>query len=187
MLLALLCTLLSMADHAGAKPASSNGVSPPPVAGFNPAVRANGLSFRLPPTWKQAKPSSAMRMAQATIPGAGGPAEFVAYFFGAGSGGDAESNIARWIAQVESAPDTSPTRDRFETHGLAVTWVDVTGTLKPGQMGMGPGDPQPGSRLFGAVIEGPGGPWFFKATGPAATLAGERDAFLEVLESVQPE
>ena len=41
---------------------------------------------------------------------------------------------------------------------------------------------QPGSRLLGAVVEGEGGPWFFKATGPDATLAPQRLPFRGMLQ-----
>jgi hypothetical protein len=52
-------------------------------------------------------------------------------------------------------------------------------------MGMGSSSPQPGFRLLGAVVEGPGGPWFFKATGPDATLGPQKDAFVAMLKSVR--
>ena len=79
-----------------------------------------------------------------------------------------------------------PLRDTF-SHGVFTThWVDVEGTLKPSMMGTGPTTPQPGSRLLGAVVEGPGGPWFFKATGPAETLDAQRDAFFALLKSMGP-
>jgi hypothetical protein len=35
------------------------------------------------------------------------------------------------------------------------------------------------------VIEGSGGPWFVKATGPDKTLAPQRDAFFSLLKSVR--
>ena len=50
-------------------------------------------------------------------------------------------------------------------------------------MGSGPTTPQPGYRLMGAVVEGESGPYFFKLTGPAQTIARERDAFLALLAS----
>jgi len=53
-------------------------------------------------------------------------------------------------------------------------------------MGMGPETPLGDARLFGAVVEGPDGSWFFKATGPDKTLGPERDAFLGMLKSVRP-
>jgi hypothetical protein len=52
-------------------------------------------------------------------------------------------------------------------------------------MGMSPSAAQANARLFGAVVEGPGGPWFFKATGPEATMAPAREAFVAMLKSVR--
>lgn len=144
------------------------------------------ISFALPAGWQQVPPSSGMRVAQASIPGPGGAAEMAVFNFGAGQGGDVEANLQRWINQVELEPGSAQQRESFESNGLRVTWVDVRGTLKPGQMGMGPSSPQRNSRLLGAVVEGDGGPWFFKATGTDATLAPQRDAFIAMLHTVKP-
>jgi hypothetical protein len=64
--------------------------------------------------------------------------------------------------------------------------VDVKGTLKPSQMGMTNSTPISNARLFGAVVEGAGGPWFFKTQGPESTLGPQRDAFVAMLKSVRP-
>jgi hypothetical protein len=149
-------------------------------------VQLERVSFDLPTGWQQVPPSSSMRVAQASIPGPGGAAEMAVFHFGAGQGGDVEANLQRWINQVELEPGSAVQRESFESNGMRVTWVDVRGTLKPGQMGMGPSTPQPNSRLLGAVVEGDGGPWFFKATGTDATLAPQRDAFLAMLHTMKP-
>jgi hypothetical protein len=155
--------------------------------GDAPTVTEIGrLRARVPSGWQQVPPSSQMRLAQFAIPGPGGSAELAVFNFGAGQGGDVEANVARWIGQLELTPGTTPHRELFEHDGLRITFVDAEGTLKPGQMGMGPSSPQPGSRLLGAVVEGEGGPWFFKATGPDATLAPQRDAFVEMLRTITP-
>jgi hypothetical protein len=39
--------------------------------------------------------------------------------------------------------------------------------------------------LIRQLVEGPGGPWFFKATGPAATLAEARGEWLAMLRGVR--
>ncbi|HKI03518.1 MAG TPA: hypothetical protein VKK31_16180 [Thermoanaerobaculia bacterium] len=141
------------------------------------------IDFDLPQSWQSQAPSSSMRVAQAAIPGAGGPGELAVFFFGPGGGGGVEANIQRWIDQMESPEQPKP--ETFEANGFKVTWIDVQGTLKPSTMGSGPTTPQPSSRLLGAVVEGPGGPWFFKATGPEATLGPEREAFVKMLKSVR--
>ena len=179
----------SAADAPSSEPApvgpiSSRGGTAP--SGAAAAGTAADIDFTLPAGWQSETPSSNMRLAQATIPGSGGPGQLTVFYFGPGGGGDAESNIQRWVGQMEIEQGTEPERQAFETeNGFRVTWVDVAGTLLPSTMGTGPDTPQPNSRLLGAVVEGPGGPWFFKATGPKTTLDPEREKFLEMLRSVQ--
>jgi len=128
-----------------------------------------------------------MRMAQASIPGDGGDGQLTVFYFGPGGGGGVDANIDRWVGQIELDPGTLPRRIRMDLDGgLVAHWVEVEGTLKPSMMGVGPTEPQPGSRLQGAVVEGPQGPWFFKATGPSSTLDAQRDAFFSMLRSLQP-
>jgi hypothetical protein len=148
-------------------------------------IELDKIRFELPPGWEAQPPSSKMRVAQATIPGEAGAAQLGVFFFGEGQGGGADENIRRWISQIELAPGSSTGRQQFDVHGYTVTWVDFEGTLQPAPMAGGPNESQPGSRLLGAIVEGPGGPWFFKATGPSATLAPQRDAFIAMLESIR--
>ncbi len=149
-------------------------------------VVAKGLLVEIPAGWRVVTPSSSMRAAQAVIDGPGGPAELAIFHFGANQGGDVESNIQRWLSQI--APDGRgvPRREALEANGLRITWVDAEGTLIGGTMGR-PTTPLPGARLFGAVIEGKGGPWFIKATGPDATLAPQRLALLTMLQRARTE
>ncbi len=162
-------------------PLSSRGT--PVTASAPSGPSAAGLAYTLPAHWQPTPPASSMRIGQASIPGPAGTGELAIFFFGPGGGGGVEANLERWVGQVEN-PGT-PVRESFEANGLKVTWIDVAGTLKPSQMGQGPTTAQPGARLFGAVVEGPGGPWFFKATGPDGTLAAERESFLGLIRSVR--
>ncbi len=139
------------------------------------------LVWNFPDGWIEEPPANSMRITQATVPGPGGDAQLAVFFFGPGGGGGTEANIQRWIGQMEVEEGTEPTRDRFRSGPMTITTVEVDGTILPSGMGMGPTEPQPGSRLHGAVVEGPGGPWFFKLTGPAETLDAQRDAMLGML------
>jgi hypothetical protein len=174
------------------QPAGGSGVAPlSPHAGLidpqansqQAAGAAGAIDFDVPKGWEKQQVSSGMRLAQASIPGPGGPGDFAVFFFGPGGGGPVDANIERWVGQMEGAG--KPTPESFETNGYKVTWVDVKGTMKPSQMGMGPKTPMANARLYGAVVEGPGGPWFFKAAGPDATLGPQRDAFVGMLKSVR--
>lgn len=150
-------------------------------------IQAPGVAFNLPASWRNEQPSSSMRLAQASIPGDAGDGQLTVFYFGPGGGGGVEANIERWVGQVQLDAGTSPRRIRMDLEGgMVASWVEVEGTIQPSMMGAGPTEPQPGSRLQGAVVEGPQGPWFFKATGPSATLDGQRDAFFSMLRSLRP-
>lgn len=155
------------------------------AAGGGSPVEGAGLGFDLPQGWQAETPESNMRLAQATIPGPGGPGQLAVFFFGPGGGGPVQANIDRWVGQMELAPGAEPRSEAFEADNYRITWVDVKGTLLPSTMGMGPSTPMPDARLLGAVVEGPGGPWFFKVTGPDSTVAPQRDAFLAMLKGVR--
>jgi len=177
-------------DATAQTPPAAQGGAPAPMSSRGEPVggeqaQEESIQFDIPGNWEQQPPASQMRMAQASIPGAGGPGDFAVFFFGPGGGGGVEDNIQRWIDQMDPEPGSNPQPETFEANGFRVTWIDVAGTLKPSNMGTGPATEQPNSRLYGAVVEGPGGPWFFKATGPGATLTAERDNFLKMLRSVR--
>ena len=169
-------------------PISSRGekIGDTPAGAMGGATAEGGsIDFSVPASWQNEQPANNMRVAQAIIPGAGGPGNLVVFYFGPGGGGGVEANIQRWVDQMEVPAGSNPAPETFEANGYHVTWIDVPGTLKPSNMGTGPTTEQPSSRLLGAVVEGPGGPWFFKATGPDSTISAERDNFLTMLKSVR--
>lgn len=166
-------------------PISSRGEKVGDAPAMEGAAQEGSIDFSVPASWQNEQPANNMRVAQAIIPGPGGPGNLVVFYFGPGGGGGVEANIQRWVDQMEIPAGTNPAPETFETNGYRVTWIDVPGTLKPSNMGTGPTTEQPNSRLLGAVVEGPGGPWFFKATGPDSTISAERDNFLTMLKSVK--
>ena len=158
---------------------------PPPGRGSG----SQGLTWTMPSGWTKETPSSTMRRAQYRIPGPGGPGECVVFYFGPGQGGDASANAARWVGQFRR-PDGSPVGDGYQMQEtkvgeLAVVLVEVTGTYVGG-MGGGPGGPErPEYMLLGAIADGPDAKWFFRATGPQATLEAERAAFNRMIRSLR--
>jgi hypothetical protein len=145
-----------------------------------------GARFDRPSGWLFREPSSSMRLAEAEIPGGSGAALLTVFFFGAGGGGDIDANLQRWAGQIEAEAGTEPVRDTFQLEGFSVSTIAVEGTLLPSRMGGGPSEPAPGSKLVGAVVEGPGGPWFFKMTGPVDTVTAAEPAFDTMMRSVRP-
>jgi hypothetical protein len=168
------------------EPPAGNGVALEQPAAKGSVVDAGGLRFELPPTFEREPPASEMRLAQAIVKGEAGAAELAVFHFGAGQGGSVEANFERWLAQVQRpAGAAGPQRGKLTAGTFEVQWIEAAGTMLPSGMGPGPQTPQPGSRLLGAVVEGAGGPWFFKLTGPDATVSAAREPFLAMLRGLR--
>jgi len=166
--------------------------SPPAPAAAPHSIAAAGLEFNPPIRWIPEMPDSSMRLAQYRVPSpadGSADAQLLIYYF-EGQGGSAQANIDRWVAQFSTA-DGRPIEDARITHregnGLQLALVDVTGTYHESQGPMMGGEttPHPGYRMLAVIVEGPGGPWFVKLTGPEATVEAslaEFDAFLGALD-----
>lgn len=182
-------TLISLATLtvacAGDRPTTPTGdaSTPPTATDVRGSLDLGGAVLDAPETWEFDAPSSSMRLAEAVIPGPGGPALLTVFFFGEGGGGGVDANLARWVGQIEA--DGEPERGEYTVGDFTVTTIAAAGTLLPSGMGAGPSQPVPGSALVGAVIQGPGGPWFLKVTGPEETVDAARDAFDRMLRSVR--
>ena len=122
--------------------------------------------------------------------GDGADGELVVFYFGPGQGGSVEANIDRWVGQF-GQPDGSSSKDKAKTtkseaSGMTVTFVDLVGTYQAPIM---PGAPEhhnsPGYRLQAAVVETPGGPWFFKLVGPEKTIDKWAESFNLFIKSIK--
>lgn len=182
-------------DRAGSGsslPAGHPPIESPPAAegGPSPAMVA-GVAWTVPAGWEDAG-SRSMRVATYTIrTNREGTAECAVFYFGSGQGGDVQSNIDRWLNQIEQ-PDGTSTKERARTaqreqSGWPLSTVDVSGTYNGGMASSPTGQPaQPGYRLLGAIVEGPQGPVFFKLTGPEAVVEASVAGFQALLESIRP-
>jgi hypothetical protein len=177
--------ILMIPSHAETSPA---GGSSPAAVSPEGAVDVAGVSFSVPPEWRRESPSSPMRAAQFAIPGAGNEKDglFVVYFFGSGQGGGVAEIIERWKGQFldASGQPAAGNVSSDRRNGLAVTIVTAEGTYSSG-LPMGPAAPEPNSELWGAIVEGPQGNVFFKATGPKATVERSKAGFETVLASLR--
>lgn len=166
------------------KPSSAHG------GGMAAGPSKGGLKFSAPSGWVSEPPKSAMRKAQYRLPRAQGDpedAELVVFYF-QGSGGGVQANIDRWIDQFTKA-DGSPVQDaqtsKKEVHGIPLTLVDVSGTYKAASGPMlSEVQDKPNYRMLGAVAESSTGPWFFKLTGPARTVAHWEPSFRTFVDSI---
>jgi len=164
-----------------------------PNTGAEPETTRHGpLVWDLPTGWTEVQPSSNMRLAQYAVSGSGGDGECVVFYFGPGQGGDPVANAQRWAGQF-SQPDGSNSLDKMTIQpvdggALELSLVEVTGTYNGG-MTTGPtaAKPEPGWMLLGGIAMGPDAPWFFKFTGPQATLEENKEAFVGLLRSIRQE
>ncbi len=145
-----------------------------------------GLTFKRPTEWTWVAVSSPMRKAQLKVPGAKAEefADITFFHFGAGSGGDIQSNAQRWIGQFKGAEGAGKIEPQ-NIGGAKVTLVTTEGTFSSGMPG-GPSTPLENQALLGAIIEHGEGNVFVKMTGPAELVKASRQKFLDFLASAVP-
>jgi hypothetical protein len=178
-------------------PTSTSGSKPDPAASSGatsatstPPAAGAGLRWDDPSRWRRRPASSPMRVAEYVVPRAAGDAadaECTVITFGPSQGGTVSDNVDRWVRQFNPLSG-APTKAMHRVGGMTVTRVEVAGSYHPMTM---PGAPQtpttlPGARLLGAIVEAPSGLWFFKLTGPDATVrsaAPELDALVESIRA----
>ena len=181
-------------QHTGAPGAPPQPPSPipgsvePPPPGSGTGVTA--LTWTAPSGWQAEAPSNAMRKAQYRVTGDAGDAECIVFYFGPGQGGDALSNAQRWADQFTLA-DGRPGKQGMQVENrtvgeIEVLVVSVSGTHQGGfRMQSTPEPPRENQMLLGAVAKGPDANWFFKLTGPRATVEAQRSAFDELIASLK--
>ncbi|HEX5041595.1 MAG TPA: hypothetical protein VFV75_01755 [Candidatus Polarisedimenticolaceae bacterium] len=185
---------------AGAAPADTGAALPaghPPIAG-GPQVQApdpmsgrgtSGIVWKTPAGWVEETPSSNLRRGQYRVPGKGGDAELAIFYFGAGQGGDPTANAQRWASQFKQPGGGDPLEamktQTLDMKGTKVLLVETAGTYVNTAMNPADVGEKPNYALLGAVVPGPDANWFFKLTGPQATVKEQRDRFLQLLQSIQ--
>ncbi len=165
-----------------------SGIALPPVDPQG-GLGAAGLVWDAPKSWVAQPPANPMRRAQYKVPGAAGDGELVVFYFGPNQGGPPLDNAQRWamqFAQPDGADPLSALKTRNgDIHGIPALFVETTGTYNPGTMSGAPAATKENWALLGVVAEGGDANWFFKFTGPKATIEAERAAFEAMIGSVR--
>ena len=148
---------------------------PPPAD--TPAAPA-ALTWTAPAAWT-AKAPGQMVKATYTTPAAPGATEALATISSfPGDVGGTLANVNRWRGQIGLPPISQTdlaaniTTIENETAALRFTLIDIT-------------NPATGTRLLAASLPLPGETYFFKMTGPSATLAAQKQTFLDLLQTVK--
>jgi hypothetical protein len=151
------------------------------VAAVAPAepVKVGAFTFTVPEGWKIVTPSSPMRKAQLEIVQGSEKAEVTFFQFGAGQGGSAADNVARWFAQFPSSDNKRKT-ETVQAGSVKITFARTEGTFSSGMPG-GPATPMSGYALCGAILESPDGNVFIKMTGPEAVVKSATEVFKKMV------
>jgi hypothetical protein len=153
-------------------------------------IALGGISVIVPEGWVVQQPSSSMRKAQYALGRQAADAEdgeLAVFYFGSGSAGGVAANLDRWRKQITPAEGSPPSDPQTRTvDGMAVTVLDLEGLYKAG-MGpmMAPGPPKSAYRMVAAIVESPAGAYYFKLTGPSATIAHWRTSFAQCINSAK--
>lgn len=166
--------------NAGGSTPSTPALPTPAAAGtMTPEQfgKVGPMRWTAPDNWLAVKPASAMRLAEYHLLGADGtePAVLSIFYFGQGGGGATQANIDRWIGQFSTVTG-EPQQGVEDVAGMKVHRIAVAGTFDV-SAAMGGGDMRADYRLLGAIAETPVGNYFFKLTGPDATIAAHEKAF----------
>ena len=143
------------------------------------SVRVGAFTFTVPDGWKTVTPSSPMRKAQLEIAQGSDKAEVTFFQFGAGQGGSAADNVARWFAQFPGSEAKRET-NTVQAGSMKITYVTTEGTFSSGMPG-GPTTPMSGYALCGAILENTDGNVFIKMTGPEAVVKPSSEAFKKMV------
>ena len=140
-----------------------------------------------PVTWIEQPPMRPdLEATRFTVPGRDGSAaaEIVVFH---GIGGTIEANIERWRGQFrpddsgafpEAMVDTITAGDDME-----VTLVELVGDWRK----LGAASYTPNQQFITAIINGPSGMVFVRFVGDAATVAPNRNAFIDMMRSLRME
>lgn len=160
-----------------------------------PSAPANALKYDAPADWISVKPDSAMRKAQWSLPHAEADTDdgvVILFYFGAGQGGGVAGNINRWKGMF-TTDDGKPLADdavkteSFKANDLKVTVVELSGRYAESSMrpGAPAATPKSNYRMIAAIVETADGSWYFRCTGPSATMAKHEAGVRSLLKSVR--
>jgi len=136
-----------------------------------------GISWELPEGWKLDDKPAPMRFATILVPAEPKPLQLTVSRFGGDAGGML-ANINRWRGQIGLAPvseeDLPKQIKDVETAGAKASVADME-------------NPHTKQRLIGVILPAGEQTWFFKLTGPSASVAPHKDKLTTFLKSVKVE
>ncbi|HSR54498.1 MAG TPA: hypothetical protein VLV83_27040 [Acidobacteriota bacterium] len=175
-----------------ASPADETPLETAPQTGES--VELPGIAYTLPDGWIPEAASGSFRVAQYRLPSdiEGQEAGEMVVFYFQGGGGGVQANIDRWIGMFSmpdgSDPASAAQVGKAASNGIPLTTLDIAGTYNKsiGPPMAGNKQPFPGYRMLAAVAETQAGPYFFRLTGPVATVGKWEESFQQFLQNLRP-
>ncbi len=179
-----LTTIAKPNDKPTPMPPGPGTSSPPADDGAKPA--SGELAWEAPASFKKVTNPSAMRKATYEAPKVGSDAEAPTMSVIV-AGGGVDANIDRWVGQFDESAKATLQKDKKTVGPFEVTIVRLKGTFSGGGGMMGaPASPQSGWALLGAVVVVGKDLWFFKMTGPEASVDAAHADFDKLVDSLHP-
>ncbi len=172
------------ADPGGGSPEVMDPMgSPDPMAAPSPSLAPDdepaAIEWSVPAGWHTMPNPSSMRLATYAVPRVASDTADADVSV-ARAGGEISANIDRWVGQFAGAQPPKPSLRTV--HGYEVTTVEIEGVYTNG---MSAGSrPQAGWALLASIVKTRGMPYFFKMTGPAATVHAARAAFTAMIDGI---
>ncbi|HTV20641.1 MAG TPA: hypothetical protein VMG12_18285 [Polyangiaceae bacterium] len=174
-------------EQAAAKPAATAAAAPKSAAQPSSKPKApptKRMEWDDPKQWKKI-PASGMRYMSYQIPPVAGEKE-IAELNVFVLGGDIESNIQRWVDEFSNFDPKTLSRSDRVVNDMTQAVVEIPKGKFDG--GMGEGGATDNFGLLGAIVVTPeNSTYFFKLTGPSATVTNARVPFYQLLDSVRLE
>ena len=137
-----------------------------------PTAEGRDLLWTVPAGW-ESKPGASMRKGSYRVKAAKAEADLAITAFPGATGG-LDANLNRWRGQVGLAPlppaEVTAAVEKFEANGLSFIVVDYQG---------------PATQLLGAIVAYNENSWFFKLTGPTATVSAAKADYRQFLHSIK--
>lgn len=145
-------------------------------------LKVGPLTFSLSAPWKMSDTPKPMSQGTIELPGKDGAPGLSAsfYHFGAGQGGDLQSNIQRWQGMFQASPAAKTEREEMDFGAAKATLVSITGTYV-GSRFTPEKEPRTGYTLLAAVLPTNDGDIYVRLVGPEAGIAAAKEDFKKFL------
>lgn len=160
----------------GCSPAPTS--APPPTAKreFRPPAK-DFIAYKTPPEWVSEEVSDNMRKAQYRVPDRSGKGAAALLTFFNMSPQSEETIVDYWRDKMGGADANV---SKIQGAATPTTLVDIAGEYT------GENPPMANARFLGAIVDAGERTWYLKFVGPAGTVDGWRDAFVDMLKGLRP-